>query len=447
MQNTKIAAIVLAAGQGTRMKSSLPKVMHKVMGRTMIKNVISTVEDLGAEEIVAVIAPHMDDVKKEVEPYRTAIQSPALGTGHAALCAKESLKDFDGDIFVLYGDSPAITSTTLSKMLEKRNEGFDVVVLGFEPDDAKRYGRLDVQNGELKRIVEFKDATDTQKEIKLCNSGFMFMSKKAYNLLDNLNNDNAAGEYYLTDIVELANNDNLKCGVVLGDMAELSGADNREGLAYLETIMQNRKRKEIMEAGVTLIAPETVFFAHDTKIGQDTIVEPNVIFAEGVEIEANALIRAFSYIEGAKVATKCQIGPYARLRPGTDLDEKVKVGNFCEVKKAKIGKGTKINHLAYVGDAEFGSGINFGAGAITCNYDGYNKGLTKVGDNAFIGSNTILVAPVEVGEGGITAANSTITKSVEKDALAIERSEQRIIAGYSPKYHKIKKAQKEASKK
>jgi bifunctional UDP-N-acetylglucosamine pyrophosphorylase/glucosamine-1-phosphate N-acetyltransferase len=435
MQNNKIAAIVLAAGQGTRMKSNLPKVMHKVMGRTMIKNVISTAEKLKAEEIIAVIAPHMDDVKKEVEPYKTAIQSPALGTGHAALCAKEGLKDFDGDIFVLYGDSPAITAETLTKMVEKRNEGFDVVVLGFEPDDAKRYGRLDVQNGQLQKIVEFKDATDEQKKIKLCNSGFMFMSKRAYDLLDNLTNDNAAGEYYLTDLVELANNANMKCGVVLGDMAELSGADNREGLAYLEKIMQDRKRKEIMESGVTLVAPETVYFAHDTKIGKDTIIEPNVIFGEGVEIGENTVINAFSHIVQGKIGDKCLVEPFCRVRKGTDIGERTKIGSFCEFKNAKVGVRNRFSHLSYIGDAEIGDYNIFGGGTITCNvsydYNGTNKRKTKVGSQVFLGSNSILLAPVTIGDNAITAANSAIYKDVEKDALAITRAKQRNIAKFS----------------
>ncbi len=440
-----IAAVVLAAGQGTRMKSDLPKVMHKVMGRPMIKHVIATLEDVGAEKIVAVIGEDMEIVKDTVAPYDTAIQYEQLGTGHAVLSAKDKLKDCQGPVMVMYGDTPLVTADTINKMTDKVREGNSVVVLGFRAEDPKKYGRLVVKNNELTKIVEFKDASEEEKAINLCNAGFMcFDGKHMFDIIDSLDNKNASGEYYLTDAVEIARSKGLKATAVEGDIKEVASADSREMLADLERFCQEKKRKEIMESGVTLVAPETVYFSHDTKIGKDTIIEPNVVFGEGVEIGSNTVINAFSHIVQGKIGDKCLVEPFCRVRKGTDIGERTKIGSFCEFKNAKVGVRNRFSHLSYIGDAEIGDYNIFGGGTITCNvsydYDGTNKRKTKIGNQVFLGSNSILLAPVEVGDNAITAANSAIYQNVEKDALGITRAKQRNISNFSIKHKKTQQS-------
>ncbi len=443
----KIAAIVLGAGQGTRMKSSKPKVMHEIASRPMVSHLIATLEKVGVEKMTVVIGPSMDCIKDEVAPYTTAVQEKQLGTANAVMSAKGELDGFVGDVIIAYGDSPLVTEETFSKMIEKRNQGASVVVLGFTPIDAGKYGRLVVKAGELDKIVEFKDANEAERAIKLCNSGFMCVDGSIlFDMLAKVKNNNAAGEYYLTDIVEIAKSMGLKCGVVEGSEEEFMGANSRSDLAKVEAIVQNRLREKIMDNGVTLINPETVTFAYDTEIANDVVIEPFVVFGKGVKVASNVTIRAFSHLEGATIGAHAEVGPYARLRPQAVLSEGAKIGNFVEIKKSNIGVGTKVNHLTYIGDADVGDKTNVGAGTITCNYDGYNKSRTIIGKDVFVGSNTCFVAPVTVGDGAMTGAGSVITSNVNSDALAISRAKQRDIDGFAPKFRAEKKAEKEAKK-
>lgn len=437
-----IAAVVLAAGAGTRMKSSKSKVLHEIGGRPMISHLLDTVNQLGTERVVVVTAPNMEAVQKQVAPATIAIQQEAKGTGHAVLSSLDALEGFSGDVLVLFGDCPLIKLETLSSMVEKRREqGAAVAVLGFEPADAAEYGRL-VTNaaGGLESIVEFADADEKTRAIGVCNSGVMvFDGTTLASLIGAITDNNSKGEYYLTDVVEIANAQGLACTYVVGDELELLGINNRVQLAQAEQVIQSQWRQKVMNNGATLIDPATVWLSYDTQIGQDVVIEPNVFFGPNVVIGNNVRIKAHSHLEGTSIGDRAQIGPFARLRPGANLASDVKVGNFVEIKKAEIETGAKISHLSYIGDAEVGAEANIGAGTITCNYDGFDKFVTKIGAGSFIGSNTALVAPVTVGEGAIIGAGSTITRNVEADALAIERSEEKQRPGWAERFRSLKK--------
>ena len=444
-----IGAIVLAAGQGTRMRSSQPKVLHSIGGRPMIVHVLDLLATVSAERLAIVIGPSHDAVREAVAPAPTAIQDPPLGTGHAAMAARAQFEGFAGDIFILFGDTPLIRPETLNAMSARRAEADrpTVVVLGMRPARPNAYGRLVLgPGGGLDRIVEFKDASPKERSIDLCNSGVMLVDgAKLFGLLDRVGADNAKGEYYLTDIVGLAREDGGTAAVVEGTEAELLGVNDRVDLAAAEAEFQRRRRVAAMEGGATLIAPETVFFSADVEIGEDVLVEPNVVFGPGARIESGATIRAFSHVEGARVAAGAIVGPYARLRPGADIGEKAHIGNFVEVKAARIEAGAKANHLAYIGDARVGAGANIGAGTITCNYDGFAKSHTDIGAGAFIGSNTALVAPVKVGDGAIVGAGSAIAKDVAANALALTRAEQTNRPGWAEAFRaRRRKADKKA---
>nr|WP_283091945.1 bifunctional UDP-N-acetylglucosamine diphosphorylase/glucosamine-1-phosphate N-acetyltransferase GlmU [Magnetospirillum sulfuroxidans] len=443
---SELAVIVLAAGMGTRMKSDLPKVMHPLAGRPMIQHLMNTVAGLTPDKVVVVVGPGMDVVAAAVAPAQTVVQRERLGTGHAVMQAREALKDFTGDVLVLYGDTPLITRDTLDRMLAERRNGDknpSVVVLGFKPDDPGHYGRLVVGAEGLKAIVEFKDANHDQREIPLCNSGVMaFDGARMWGLLDRVGNDNAKGEYYLTDVVGLARGDGANCSFVLGDPQELLGVNSRVELAGAETIVQAHLREEAMENGATLIDPASVWFSWDTRLGRDVVVWPHVVFGPGVTVGDHVEIKGFCHFEGCSIAHGADVGPYARLRPGAEIGAKAHIGNFVEIKKSVLDEGAKVNHLSYIGDAHVGAAANVGAGTITCNYDGFAKSRTEIGAGAFIGSNSSLVAPVKVGARAMIGAGSVITKEVSDGALAVGRGAQMEVAGWADRFRAAKAADK-----
>ena len=433
------------------MKSDLPKVLHRVANRPMISHLLDALSAISSERTVVVVAPGMTELVEAVAPADTAVQTEALGTGHAVLAARDRMADFTGDVLVLFGDTPLLTAETMQDMLMARRaaENPAVVVLGFRPDDPAEYGRLvTAADGGLEAIVEFKDASDAQREIGLCNAGIMAIDgNHLFSLLDAVGNDNANGEYYLTDIVELARDRGLRCAVVeAADPVEVMGVNSRAQLAEAEAAMQARLRHRAMAGGVTMTDPETVWLSADTKIGRDVIIGPNVVFGTGVTIADNVEIRAFCHIDQAEVASGAVIGPFARLRPGAKLERDVHVGNFVEIKQALVEEGAKVNHLTYIGDARIGPRANIGAGTITCNYDGFFKDLTDIGADAFIGSNTSLVAPVRIGDGATVGAGSVITSDVEPDALAVARGRQKSISGWASAFRKRRKAEKDAAR-
>ncbi|MGQ0660147.1 bifunctional UDP-N-acetylglucosamine diphosphorylase/glucosamine-1-phosphate N-acetyltransferase GlmU [Sphingosinicella sp.] len=425
-----LAAVILAAGKGTRMKSDLHKVLHPIAGRPLLGHVLAGVEALAPANKVVVVGSG----REQVEPVVAAaggvvvVQEPQHGTAHAVQQAEGALAGFDGDVLILYADVPFVSTGTMRRMVERlaAPDAPAAVVLGFRPADAKHYGRILAEpDGAILKMVEYKDASEAERAIDLCNSGLMAVrSADLWLLLGRVGNDNAAGEYYLPDIVMIAAADGRRSAVIEADPAEVEGVNSRAELAGAEAAWQERRRREMMDAGVSLIAPETVWFAHDTEIGRDTLIEPNVFFGPGVTIGEHVTVKAFSHIEGATIAAGAQIGPYARLRPGAEIGEDARIGNFVEVKKARLGQGAKANHLAYLGDAEIGVGANIGAGTITCNYDGFLKYRTMIGEGAFIGSNSALVAPVTIGAGAIVGAGSVITRDVSADAIALARGEQ-----------------------
>ncbi len=442
------ALIVLAAGQGTRMNSDLPKVLHELGGVPLFAHALASGQTLEPERTVLVVGHGAEAVAKaahEIDPdIAIADQTEQLGTGHAVAQARLALEGFEGDVFVLYGDTPFIRAETLEAMEIAREEGNAVVVLGFEAEDPGRYGRLVMKGHDLTRIVEFKDATEDQLDITLCNSGVICVdSTVLFDLLDAVSNENASSEYYLTDIVEIARSRGLSATAVTCPEDETLGINSRAELADAEALFQDMARGEALENGVTLVAPETVFFAFDTVIGRDVVIEPNVIFGPGVTVETGARIRAFSHLEGAHVGGEAVVGPYARLRPGAELDAGAKVGNFVEIKNAQVGHGAKVNHLTYIGDATIGEGANIGAGTVTCNYNGFEKFHTEIGAHAFIGSDTMLVAPVTVGAGAITGSGSVITRDVPADALALGRAQQVVKDGAAPRLFELYKRNKE----
>ncbi|MBK18684.1 MAG: bifunctional N-acetylglucosamine-1-phosphate uridyltransferase/glucosamine-1-phosphate acetyltransferase [Rhodospirillaceae bacterium] len=452
MTQTNVAAVILAAGLGTRMKSAVPKVLHKVAGQPMIGHLLDRLTSFGTDRTVVVTSPDMSTVAEYVAPCPTATQDPPLGTGHAVLAAREALSGFDGDILILFGDTPLLTEETMRAMVEARRGKNNpaVAVLGFTPEDPGEYGRLvNESNGGLEKIVEYRDATDAEREIGLCNAGIMAVDgARLFALLDEVGNDNAKGEYYLTDIVAIARKKGWGCVTVeTDDPDEVMGVNSRTGLAEAEAAFQYRLRLQAMEDGATLQDPDAVWFSHDTRLGKDVTIGPNVVFGPGVEIGDNVEIRAFSHIEGATVDRDAIIGPFARLRPGADIGADVHIGNFVEVKEARLDEGAKANHLSYIGDSWVGKGANIGAGTITCNYDGFFKSRTEIGPGAFIGSNTALVAPVKVGAGAITGAGSVIAKDVADDALAITRAPQEERTEWALKYRIRKKAEKEKEQK
>lgn len=422
------SVIILAAGKGTRMESDLPKVLHHLAGAPMLLHVMKSSATLEPERLV-IIAGHGADAVGAVardysETAQVVLQSEQLGTGHAVSQAKSALADCTGDVIVLYGDTPFVRPETLQALLAARKTA-DIVLLGFQAANAGRYGRLVMQGSAVLRIVEYKDASEQERAITFCNSGVICAKADVlFSLLEAVGNDNASKEYYLTDIVQLANDRNLSVTAVHCDEAETMGINSRAELAQAEASFQSRTRMEMMALGVSLTAPETVYFAYDTVLGRDSQVEPNVVFGPGVTVENGARIRAFSHLEGCHISSGAVVGPYARLRPGTELAENVRIGNFVEIKNARIEDGAKVNHLSYIGDANIGEASNIGAGTVTCNYDGVGKHRTEIGASVFIGSNTMLVAPVTVGDAAMTASGSVITKNVEPGALAIARSEQ-----------------------
>ena len=439
------AAVVLAAGQGTRMKSDLPKVLHPLAGRPMIGHLLAEIGDLGPARTVVVVSPqNREAIAKALPDAVLAVQDPPQGTGHAVMAALPALAGFDGDVVVLFGDTPFLSHATVQRMLDERAGARDpaVVVMGFRPDDAAEYGRLIVApDGSLSRIVEFRDACEAERASTFCNSGVMAIDGRALpGLLARLSPENAKREYYLTDLVGLARSDGRWVTAGEGAADDALGINSRAHLAEAEALLQDRLRRRAMDGGATLTDPKTVWFSHDTVLGRDVTVGPNVVFGPGVTVGDRAEIRAFSHLEGAAVAAGALIGPFARLRPGAEIGVGAHVGNFVEIKQARVEEGAKVNHLTYIGDARVGAGANVGAGTITCNYDGFGKYHTDIGAGAFIGSNTALVAPVRIGDRAIVGAGSTIGRDVPDDALAITRAEQTVREGYAPGYRAERKA-------
>jgi bifunctional UDP-N-acetylglucosamine pyrophosphorylase/glucosamine-1-phosphate N-acetyltransferase len=446
---TRRAAVILAAGQGTRMKSPLPKVLHPVGGRAMLDHGLDVAERLGCERTVVVVGAHSpavgEHVRRRLGEGATALQDPPLGTGHAVRAAEGVLAGFDGDVLISYADTPLLTAEALEPLFALRGAGADVAVLGFKAADPGAYGRLVLGSGDaLERIVEAKDATAEELAITLCNSGVMVVSAGLlFELLAAVRNDNAKGEYYLTDVVGLARTRGLSARVAVAPEAVVMGVNSQAELAGAERVFQHARRSRAMEAGVRMQAPETVFLAWDTELAGGVSLEPNVVFGPGVRVEAGAVIRAFSHLEGATVRAGAVVGPYARLRPGADIGPDAHVGNFVEVKNATLGRGAKANHLAYLGDGEVGAKANIGAGVIFCNYDGFAKHRTVVGEGAFVGSDTALVAPVTVGAGAYIGSGSVITRDVAPDALALERSPQIEKPGWAARFRAVKQAAKD----
>ena len=447
------AAIILAAGKGTRMKSDLHKVLHPIAGRPMLHHLIDSLDTLGPRHKVVVVGAGREQLEAALgEEAQTRVQEPQLGTGHAVQQAEDALGDFTGDVLVLYGDVPFVRGETMQAMLDRLHaeDAPKVVVLGFEPEDALAYGRVIAdEQGKIAKMVEFKDATDEERACQLCNSGLMAArAADMFALLRRVGNDNAQGEYYLPDIVNIAIADGETCAAVTAsDPGEVAGINSRAELARAEAQWQDLKREEAMAGGATLRAPETVFFSYDTQVGRDVTIDPNVVFGPGVTIADGAHIKAFSHLEGTVVGEGCEVGPYARLRPGAVMEKGSKVGNFVEMKKTVLGEGAKANHLTYLGDTQVGAGANIGAGTITCNYDGYFKYKTTIGERAFIGSNSALVAPVSIGADAIVAAGSTVTRDVGAGELRMERAEQSIKPGWADRFHDAMKRKKAAEKK
>lgn len=445
-----IATIILAAGKGTRMKSDTHKVLHPLAGRPMLLHLIDGVAALDPARTIVVVGAGREQVEAAVRSHgvETVAQIEQLGTAHAVLQAKPALDGFEGDVLVLFGDVPLVTTDTLRRMLARLHaaDAPATVALGFRPLDPGAYGRVIADaDGRMERIVEFKDASPEERAVTLCNSGlFAARASDLFDLLAQVGNDNAAGEYYLPDIVAVAAAAGRHSAVIEVPAAEVAGINSRGELAAVEAEWQRGRRNRAMVDGATLIAPETVWFAHDTRIGRDVLIEPNVFFGPGVTVADNVTLHAFSHIEGATIGGGASVGPYARLRPGTVLGEGAKVGNFVETKKAVLGKGAKANHLTYLGDAEVGAGANIGAGTITCNYDGFFKYGTKIGEGAFVGSNSALVAPVAIGAGAIVGAGSVVTRDVEADALALTRAEQTAKPGWGARFRARMAARKAA---
>jgi bifunctional UDP-N-acetylglucosamine pyrophosphorylase / glucosamine-1-phosphate N-acetyltransferase len=440
---TPLLTLVLGAGKGTRMKSAMPKVMHAIGGRSMLGHVIATARAAGSSSLAVVVGPGMPEVAAEAERQapgaRVFVQENQHGTGDAVLAARAGLAAHTGDVLVMFGDTPLITVATVQKLVAALSQGAQVAVLGFEAKDPTGYGRLIVDaSGALTAIREHNDASADERQITLCNSGVLaFRVPNLVTLLDQIQPNNAKGEYYLTDVVTIARAAGLKAVAVAGAEDEMLGVNSRVQLAGAEALFQARAREAAMLDGATLIDPSTVWFAFDTRIGRDVVIEPNVFFGPGVTIADGARINAHCHIEGAVVGPGARVGPFARLRPGARLGADVHVGNYVEVKNATMEDGAKANHLAYIGDGRVGAKANIGAGTIFCNYDGFNKHFTDVGAGAFVGSNASLVAPVKIGDGAFVGSGSVITKDVSADALALERAEQKEHAGWAGKFRAV----------
>lgn len=445
-----VATVILAAGKGSRLKSGLHKVLHPVAGRSMILHLLDQANELQPEKTVVIVGEYRDQVQAALgDGVEYAVQEPQLGTGHAVQQAEAALAGFEGDVLILYGDVPFVAAATMRTMIERLHQADQpaVVVLGFEPADTLSYGRIIADGDRIVKMVEHKDASEDERACRLCNSGLMAVrAADLFGLLARVGNDNAQGEYYLVDVVNVANADGRTCAVVVTpDPHEVEGINSRAELAQAEHRWQNRRRLAAMDGGATLIAPETVWVAWDTRLGRDVTIEPNVFFGPGVTVADGVTIRANSHLEGASLASGVEVGPFARLRPGAVLEAKAKIGNFVEVKNAVIGRGAKANHLAYIGDADVGAGANLGAGTITCNYDGYFKHRTVIGERAFIGSNSSLIAPVQIGADAIVGAGSAVTRDVAAGELRIVRADQLVKPGWADRFHdamKKKKAEK-----
>jgi bifunctional UDP-N-acetylglucosamine pyrophosphorylase/glucosamine-1-phosphate N-acetyltransferase len=439
-----IAAIILAAGQGTRMKSALPKVLHKVAGLPLLGHAIAALRGAGVDRIVVVTSAAGEAVRAyaQAQGCEAAIQDPQLGTGHAAASARAALADFSGRLVIVNGDMPLVTADTITDCLKAQAQT-GLALLAFQPRDAASYGRvLLTSDGFLDRIVEFKDASPAQRAITLCNGGcYAADAQRFFGWAARLTNDNAQKEYYLTDVPAIARQDGVACAIAMADEIAVTGVNSRAELAAAERLYQDRKRAQLLADGVTMTAPETVFFAYDTQVANDVEIEPFVVFGPGVTVKTGARLRSHSHLEGAVVGEGAIIGPFARLRPGADIGPDAHIGNFVEVKNARIGPGAKANHLTYLGDADVGAKANIGAGTITCNYDGFTKARTVIGAGAFIGSDTALVAPVTVGDGAITAAGSVITSDVAADALAIARGTQSQKPGWAAAFRERKQSE------
>ncbi len=434
------------------MKSDQPKVLHEVGGRAMLDWAIDAAQGVGAERVLVVTGAHAPEVRahaaRRLGDASLAVQDPPLGTGHAVRAAEVALAGFDGDVAVLYGDAPLIQADRVAELFAARAQRQGIAVLGFRARDPLGYGRLITDaSGQLERIVEEKDASEAERAVDLCNSGVLCVDARVlFQVLSMVKNDNAKGEYYLTDIVALGRSAGFASHIVEADEAEVLGVNSRVELAQAEALFQARARRAAMEAGVTLIDPSSVYFSHDTEIASDVVIEPNVFFGCGVKVAKGARIHSFCHFERAEIGEGAQIGPFARFRPGAKLGKKVKIGNFVEVKNSTFGDGAKASHLAYIGDADVGARANLGAGTITCNYDGFDKHRTEIGEEAFIGSDTALVAPVKVGARAYTGAGSVITKNVSDDALAVARGRQMELELWGKRFREKKTAQRAASK-
>jgi bifunctional UDP-N-acetylglucosamine pyrophosphorylase/glucosamine-1-phosphate N-acetyltransferase len=453
---TARAAVILAAGQGTRMKSPTPKVLHRVGGRTLLERVLDTVEATGCERTIVVVGAQNQAVGQAVRevaqrrlgPDAIAVQDPPLGTGHAVMAAREALAGFEGDLLVTNADCPLLSPGDLEPLFALRAEGAALALLGFEPQDALLYGRLiRGADGHVMRIAEPRDATPEELAVRACYAGMLCADKRQlFAWLDRTTNTNAKGEYYLTEVVQLAAADGVRVKAAIVSESAVMGCDTPMQLAQAEAVFQRRRRDHFLAQGVAMAAPETVHLSWDTAIGPGATIEPFVVIAPGVTVEGGAVIRAFSHLEGAHVRAGAVVGPYARLRPGADIGEEAHIGNFVEVKKVAVGRGAKANHLSYLGDGSVGAGANIGAGTIFCNYDGFDKWQTHVGEGAFVGSNTALVAPVTVGAGAYTGSGSVITQDVSPDALALERGGQSERPGWAAAFRKRKLAERAAKK-
>jgi bifunctional UDP-N-acetylglucosamine pyrophosphorylase/glucosamine-1-phosphate N-acetyltransferase len=447
----KRAAVILAAGQGTRMKSPTPKVLHAIGGRALLDHAIDAALALDCERVVVVVGAHSPKVGEHVRarlgPDAAVVQDPPLGTGHAVLAAREALADFDGDVVVTYADCPLLTAPVIEPLFDLRAKSADVAVLGFEAADPGAYGRLILAPGQvLLRIVEAKDADDTVRQVKHCNSGVLAADRALlFDLLAQVGNANAKGEYYLTDVVGLAHDRGLSTRAAFAPEAAVQGVNSQAELAAAEAVWQGGRRAGFLVEGVTMSAPDTVHLCWDTRLAAGVTVEPFVVFGPGVSVATGAVIKAFSHLEGAVVGEGALIGPYARLRPGAEIGPEAHIGNFVEVKKVKVGAGAKANHLSYLGDGSVGAKANIGAGTIFCNYDGFDKFETHVGAGAFIGSNSALVAPVRIGEGAMTGSGSVITRDVADGALALGRGVQTDKPGWAANFRALKLAKKEKS--
>ena len=450
---TDIALIVLAAGKGTRMKSAIPKVMHKVAGRSLLGHVLAAASELKPKQTVVVVGPDMEAVGAEAQRFlpncTLAVQSERKGTAHAVSMAKAGLVRFSGTILVLYADVPLISAASIIALAAKIDSVMPAAILGFEAANPHGYGRLlPNPKGGISAIREELDATPAEKAITLCNSGIIAAQADVlWKYLALIKDENAKKEFYLTDLIELLAKPGAGVGLVTCSEAEVAGVNDRLQLAAIEATLQVQYRRKAMLGGATLVDPDTVYFSADTRIGTDVVIEPNVFFGIGVTVGDNVQIFANSHIEGTSIGNGAKIGPFARLRPGAEIGDDAHIGNFVEIKKAVIGKGAKANHLTYIGDARVGAGSNIGAGTITCNYDGYEKHLTDIGAKVFVGSNSALVAPVKIGDGANIAAGSVVTADVPADSLAISRSELQVKEGWASRYRKMKEARKTAAKK